>query len=539
MHDTVENEDTQMKHSRGRRYSFVDLRGIWDIQGLVQRFHAADKRPGPVLEADKPWEKCGTSLPSVVYRDGRFQMWYQVYGMSPDDIQGNPDVIAYAESDDGVHWEKPDLGLLELNGSKRNNLPTLFGLAPSVFAGPEEGEYAGKLLAMSMPSAGPYPEIRVSARLKLPQQVKASPNYMEADLRGKPGRLHIDNLPADPVTGDRIVDPYGGWLAWVSDDGLDWRLVQRETVIPATPDSGAFVYDRYRKQYLGAPKMEVQIGDHIRRCIASSAAKVIDDWEKPRLSVVPDEMDDMMAVQRGFDAADVYAMALYPCSDLIIGILQVFYVTGPYVGPFQRVFMHGVIEPQVCYSFDGFHWQRSPGRHAFIPLGKRGELDCGMIQPSSVVEIGEDIYIYFTADGHNHGSNSRNKSLHPDHSSTAAGFDSKVCLATIKRDRFASLSAYQEGWVEIKLDVSTASELYVNATTTLNGYIAAEIRNTEGQVLEGFSRDECMLVIGDHLRAPMRWKRKGFADLPSGPVILRFYALDADIFAYEIDGTEQ
>ena len=29
---------------------------------------------------------------------------------------------AYAESADGIHWEKPDLGLFEVNGSTANNL---------------------------------------------------------------------------------------------------------------------------------------------------------------------------------------------------------------------------------------------------------------------------------------------------------------------------------------------------------------------------------------------------------------------------------
>ena len=30
--------------------------------------------------------------------------------------------ICYATSKDGIHWEKPDLGLVEYNGSQRNNI---------------------------------------------------------------------------------------------------------------------------------------------------------------------------------------------------------------------------------------------------------------------------------------------------------------------------------------------------------------------------------------------------------------------------------
>ena len=31
-------------------------------------------------------------------------------------------VICYAESKDGVHWSRPELGLIEFNGSKKNNI---------------------------------------------------------------------------------------------------------------------------------------------------------------------------------------------------------------------------------------------------------------------------------------------------------------------------------------------------------------------------------------------------------------------------------
>ena len=35
---------------------------------------------------------------------------------------GHKSLMAYAESDDGITWRKPELGLSEFNGSKRNNL---------------------------------------------------------------------------------------------------------------------------------------------------------------------------------------------------------------------------------------------------------------------------------------------------------------------------------------------------------------------------------------------------------------------------------
>ena len=70
--------------------------------------------------------------PHVRVEDGRFRMWYVAgdgrflrYGGGPlslyqDSYEGM--WLCYAESDDGIHWTQPALGLCEFNGSKRNNI---------------------------------------------------------------------------------------------------------------------------------------------------------------------------------------------------------------------------------------------------------------------------------------------------------------------------------------------------------------------------------------------------------------------------------
>ena len=56
---------------------------------------------------------------SVYHIDGKFRMWYSAFPGGP----------AYAESDDGIHWTKPKLGLKEFRGSKDNNLVPMPGRA--------------------------------------------------------------------------------------------------------------------------------------------------------------------------------------------------------------------------------------------------------------------------------------------------------------------------------------------------------------------------------------------------------------------------
>ncbi|NUQ66039.1 MAG: hypothetical protein HUU20_26560 [Pirellulales bacterium] len=56
---------------------------------------------------------------SVYYIDGKFRMWYQAV----------PGGNAYAESSDGLHWVKPNLGLVSFGGNKNNNLVPMPGRA--------------------------------------------------------------------------------------------------------------------------------------------------------------------------------------------------------------------------------------------------------------------------------------------------------------------------------------------------------------------------------------------------------------------------
>jgi hypothetical protein len=69
-----------------------------------------------VFAREKPWEHKQFHYTSVVREDDRFRMWYRV-----EDAK-NITHICYAESSDGIHWEKPNLGLVPWKGSRQNNI---------------------------------------------------------------------------------------------------------------------------------------------------------------------------------------------------------------------------------------------------------------------------------------------------------------------------------------------------------------------------------------------------------------------------------
>ena len=76
-----------------------------------------------VLVTDQPWEG-NTSAYYTVFQDGdTYRMYYR--GSHFDDKAKratHEEVTCYAESKDGVHWTKPELGLFEFDGSKKNNI---------------------------------------------------------------------------------------------------------------------------------------------------------------------------------------------------------------------------------------------------------------------------------------------------------------------------------------------------------------------------------------------------------------------------------
>jgi hypothetical protein len=84
------------------------------------------QRPEPgevVLTANAPWEG-NTSAYFTIFQDGElYRMYYR--GAHFDEKAKKAthrELTCYAESRDGIHWIKPELGLFEFEGSTRNNI---------------------------------------------------------------------------------------------------------------------------------------------------------------------------------------------------------------------------------------------------------------------------------------------------------------------------------------------------------------------------------------------------------------------------------
>ena len=102
-------------HIGPERQLFLDDLLIESLDGLEIVMQRPVKPDAPVLEGTQPWERGVASIigNSLHYdeEDGLFKAWYDT-----------PGEVAYATSQDGVHWEKPSLGIREYEGSTDNNL---------------------------------------------------------------------------------------------------------------------------------------------------------------------------------------------------------------------------------------------------------------------------------------------------------------------------------------------------------------------------------------------------------------------------------
>src|SRR5262249_28931339 len=111
-----------------RRELFVDGLLIDKLSGNAALRLARPHDEGNVLAFDRPWEGpfCGYV---TVLRDGDlYRTYYRGHPLVRAD-GSDSEVTCCAESKDGIHWTKPNLGLFEVGGSRDNNV-ILAGMAP-------------------------------------------------------------------------------------------------------------------------------------------------------------------------------------------------------------------------------------------------------------------------------------------------------------------------------------------------------------------------------------------------------------------------
>lgn len=224
-------------HLGSRRELFVDDYLIEELGGGA-KLHM--HRPAPqevVVIYDRPWEGNTSAYVTLFRDDAKFRMYYR--GWHHDGVpkkSAHPELACYAESRDGIHWKKPNLGLVEFQGNRRNNI-VWNGIGTHNFT----------------PFKDSNPRANRKARYK-------------ALARGEPEDRTDQKIPH-------------GLFAFGSPDGIHWTLLQKEPVITegAFDSQNLAFWDSERKRYAAYHR-------HFRDGIRDIMTECSDDflhWTRP------------------------------------------------------------------------------------------------------------------------------------------------------------------------------------------------------------------------------------------------------------------
>ncbi len=459
---------------------FVMPSDFQDLELVAWRVEQGRQDPNnPLLEPEMPWDLGGVFSHGTVLRDPIDGVWKAWHVATPVAVPHGPGTwthdrrLSYLESKDGVTWTRPKLSFIKWEGHEQTNL--LLDLWCS------------------------YASVNIDAKREHPYEmfVFRNPNHPGASGR-------IRGLPL-PKGQDK--HPYGLYR-YLSKDGKTWTAVAGPLKL-ATNDS-CFIYRMSDGKYVSYHKTEMPAfpGGLMPNDIADGGIRLIghrtsDDgihWSDPtRIVMAPDWRDP----------ADTQFMELCPLE-----------VAGGFVATLTVYHTKTQnIDLQWAASRDGIHWWR-PGRKPALPNPPLGEFGGGMIWPMRTpVPDGEKLHVYYAGTPGLHGDLfntrdsgprkllargeviSRQSSSLPDHGA--------LCRATWTTDRLWALAPAiggpHVGTATTKRRNLGEQQVKVNIVTKPRGELRLELLDASGNVLDGFSRDDCQPVSGDHHAALVEW----------------------------------
>ena len=465
-----------------RRQLFVDGSLIERMAGVRQVLHHPVRRE-TAIGPEHPWEKFGVSY-MVTFRDqGKFRAWYRVDAASFVGKQKRRSMTAYAESDDGIRWHKPKLGIIEFDGSKENNLV-----------------WDGKAANLA-----PFRD---------------------------------DNPSAKPEERYKAIARSGDVFALSSPDGLHWKLMSDEPIFIERPfDSHNIAFwDPVEKQYVAYTRgirkdgplgrgMESRFRDGVR-WVRRATSKDFRHWTKlqPILtsrpqrksayrrsdSGTPDYSHSSLREEFYTNATIRYARA----PDYFLMFPSRF-VSAREPKPGWR-FGKGVNDIALLSSRDGIHFDRT-FMEAFIRPGlDQGNwherslyMERGILQTSET-----ELSLYCMQNWRLPTVQIRRYSIRPD------GF------VSVQGD-------YEGGELVTKPFVFSGKRLWLNYSTSAVGSVQVEIQDADGKPIRGFALEDCPEIYGDRIDHAVRWgSRDDVSSLAGKPVRLRFVLADADLYAF-------
>ena len=445
---------------------------------------------GKALDLTLAWEGPLSGIPCA-FRDGdKYRMYYRGARREMQSRGPLSSNICYAESTDGVHWTKPNLGLYEFAGSKQNNITYIGDGTPQWFCFKDDNP--------AEPAERRYKAI---------------------------GKLNLS---------------FGGPLGvMTSPDGIHWQWWKKEPVITGGPLDTLHVvrWDPARKMYLAflrnwvprttgfgvppeidAPPSEYNtwyhpVKDRVRSIVLCTSTDFL-NWSRQQWLVydenLPIEHLYTNAATPYFRAPHIYVgfpMRYVPERSVIAGWAN--------SGENQHPRSIGCSDAVFMSSRDGLHWNRGAEGFARPGLDQQNWTDRNMMIAPGVVQTGPgEMSLYYVAHYGHEDCHLRRLGLRLD------GF-------------FAIHAGFPGGQLVTRPLVFDGNRLVINYSTSAVGDVRVAIEDADGHPIPGYTLSDAHELVGDNIQQVVSWT--GGADvspLAGTPVRLRFVMADSDLYSF-------
>jgi hypothetical protein len=113
---------SESKLQEGEPIAIGSRRELFVDRFLIDKLHGTELRLSEPILATPTTEPANPMEYGTVIRDGDLFRLYTRESRGAKFDGDAPEVTRYCESRDGIHWTKPDLGLVEVDGSRHNNV---------------------------------------------------------------------------------------------------------------------------------------------------------------------------------------------------------------------------------------------------------------------------------------------------------------------------------------------------------------------------------------------------------------------------------
>jgi hypothetical protein len=456
---------------------------------LRRTFHKPRIHPAsPILKPETPLEMnngyCPVACPfsdGVFYdpKDRLFKMWYHA---------GWFDGVAYAISEDGIRWKRPNLDVEP--GTNR-----------------------------VLPRRDPFQRDGACVWLDQETTDRSQRFKMFVYFRERGAGYRYGTLV--PPQGTTV--SAGGWV-YTSSDGVHWS---RPAPTGPCGDNTSFFYDPYRKVWMYSIRTSNKRG-RVRSYRQTKDFVQGARWTKDDMILFATADDqDLPDPKLGYET-QLYRVEAVGYESLMLSVWLI------HRGPPNEICEKGgfpkITDITLAYSRDGIHWDR-PDRTAFLACTQKpGDWNRGYLHPAGGVclVVGDELYFYFGA-----WSGISPKLGGHMYAGASTG------LAILRRDGFASLDAGSASGSLTTVPVTfSGRHLFVNANAK-EGEVTVEMLGPDGEPVAPFTRQNCRPLRADKTCQRVVWNSaEELPRLHGRTVSFRFYLTRAQLFSFWISADE-